>query len=91
MRAVWILWDWLAGLAGLLNVAALARGFRDVLGAEPITFYQWPEPPPDPAGGWETTGGVSSWLLVSDRVDVQSCFGTVGGRGHQTAWCAVQE
>ena len=44
VRAVWIAWDWLARLALLLNVAALAQGFRDVLGAEPITFYQWPEP-----------------------------------------------
>jgi hypothetical protein len=47
VRAVWIVWDRLAGLALLLNVAALARGFRDVLGAEPITFYEWPDPPPD--------------------------------------------
>jgi hypothetical protein len=44
VRAVWIAWDWLAGVACLLNVAALVRGFRDLLGANPITFYQWPEP-----------------------------------------------
>jgi hypothetical protein len=46
VRAVWIAWDWLARMAWPLNVAALTRGFRDLLGAEPITFYQWPEPPP---------------------------------------------
>jgi hypothetical protein len=51
VRAVWIVWDWLARLAWPLNVAALIRGFRDVLGAEPITFYQWPEP----AAGIEPT------------------------------------
>jgi hypothetical protein len=54
VRAVWIAWDWLAGPAWRLNVAALVRGFRDVLGAEPITFYQWPEPPPD-----SRTGGIA--------------------------------
>jgi hypothetical protein len=46
VRAVWIVWDWLASMAWPLNVAALVRGFRDLLGSEPITFYQWPEPPP---------------------------------------------
>jgi hypothetical protein len=46
VQAVWIAWDWLARLAWPLNVAALAQACRDVLGAEPITFYQWPEPPP---------------------------------------------
>jgi hypothetical protein len=46
VRAVWVAWDWLARLAWPLNVAALARAYRDVLGAEPITFYQWPEPRP---------------------------------------------
>jgi hypothetical protein len=46
VRAVWIGWDWLARMAWPLNVAALARGFLDVLGAKPITFYEWPESPP---------------------------------------------
>jgi hypothetical protein len=46
VRAVWIAWDWLAGMAWPLNVAALIRGFRDLLGSEPITFYEWAEPTP---------------------------------------------
>lgn len=45
VRAVWIVWDWLAGVAWPLNVVGLVRDFRDVLGAEPITFYESPEPP----------------------------------------------
>jgi hypothetical protein len=45
VRAVWIMWDWLAGYAQLLNVAAVARACQDVFGAKPITFYHWPEPP----------------------------------------------
>jgi hypothetical protein len=46
VRAVWAFWDWLTWVAWPLNLAALAQAYRDVLGAEPITFYQWPEPPP---------------------------------------------
>lgn len=64
VRAVWILWGWLAGRARLLNPAALARAYRDVLGAQPITFYQWPEPPPDtgvaPAARTADTGTARS-------------------------------
>jgi hypothetical protein len=43
VRAVWATWDWLAGLARWLNVAAYVRAFRDVLGAGPVDFYQRPE------------------------------------------------
>jgi hypothetical protein len=43
VRAVWTAWDWLARLTWWLNVPACARAFRDVLGAEPITFYEPPD------------------------------------------------
>ena len=64
-RAVWVLWD---RLAVLLNVAALARGFRDVLGAEPIVFYQWPGlepgsgPSPGTSAGETRQYGVYSYI-----------------------------
>ena len=68
VRAVWIAWDWLAGLALLLNVAALARGFRDVLGAEPITFYEWPEPAPGTRdGGASSSGRLQQPASLRDR------------------------
>ena len=68
VQAVWIAWDWLARLAWPLNVAALARGFRDVLGAEPITFYQWPEPPPgiEPAPAACTAGAGTAPAMPGD-------------------------
>jgi hypothetical protein len=68
VRAVWIVWDWLARMAWLLNVAALARGFRDVLGAEPITFYQWPEPPPgiETAPAARTAGAGTAPAMPGD-------------------------
>jgi hypothetical protein len=68
VRAVWIAWDWLAGLVWPLNVAALIRGFRDVLGAEPITFYQWPEPPPGtgPTPATRTAGAGTASAVPGD-------------------------
>jgi hypothetical protein len=74
VRAVWIVWDWLAGLALLLNVAALARGFRDVLGAEPITFYQWPEPAPGtgPAPAASAASAGAAPAMPGDG-DASSC------------------
>jgi hypothetical protein len=44
VRVVWDVWDFVVALVSWLNVAAVARAFSDVLGSEPITFYQWPEP-----------------------------------------------
>jgi hypothetical protein len=68
VRAVWIMWDWLARTAWPLNVVALARGFGDVLGAEPITFYKWPEPPPGtkPAPGAAVTGAGTAPAMPGD-------------------------
>lgn len=43
VQFVWAAWDFLARLTSWLNVVAVLRAFRDVLGSEPITFYQWPE------------------------------------------------
>lgn len=47
--AVWAVCDWLALVTVWLNVPAVVRVFRDLLGAEPVTFYQWPpeDPPRD--------------------------------------------
>ncbi len=42
VRAVGAAYDWLARVTWWLNVAAYMRTFRDVLGADPITFYQPP-------------------------------------------------
>jgi hypothetical protein len=39
-RAAWAAWDWLAGLARLLSPATWAQVMRDLLGTEPVTFYQ---------------------------------------------------
>jgi hypothetical protein len=41
-RAAWITWDWLASVLWPLNIAAIARAARDVLGARPITYYKPP-------------------------------------------------
>jgi hypothetical protein len=43
VRAVWTAWDWLARVTWWLHLPAGVRAFRDILGAEPIDFYQWPE------------------------------------------------
>jgi hypothetical protein len=68
VRAVWIAWDWLAGMAWPLNVVALARGLRDLLGAEPITFYQWPEQPPgiEPTPVTDTAGASMAPPMLGD-------------------------
>ena len=42
VRAVWAAYDWLARVTCWLNVLAVVQAFRDLLGAEPVTFYQWP-------------------------------------------------
>jgi hypothetical protein len=68
VRAVWIAWDWLARQALLLNVAALTQGLRDVLGAKPITFHQWPEPPPgiEPAPAVGVAGADTAPAIPGD-------------------------
>jgi hypothetical protein len=83
VRAVWIAWDWLARQALLLNVAALIQGLRDVLGAEPITFYQWPEPPPgiEPTPATREAGAGTPSAMPTD--DDAPSFG-----GLQQAGCA---
>jgi hypothetical protein len=43
VQVVWAVWDFLAMLTSWLNVVAVLRTFRDVVGSEPITFYEWPE------------------------------------------------
>jgi hypothetical protein len=43
VQAVWAAWGWLGRLTCWLNVPACVRAFRDVLGADPITFYEPPE------------------------------------------------
>jgi hypothetical protein len=42
VRAVWAAWDWLALATCWLNLPAVVQAFRYLLGAEPVTFYQWP-------------------------------------------------
>jgi hypothetical protein len=61
-------WDWLARKALLLNVTALTQGFQDVLGAKPITFYQWPEPPPGtgPAPSGQLAGAATASPMPGD-------------------------
>jgi len=43
VQVVWAVWEFLAMLTSWLNVVAVLRAFRDVVGSEPITFYEWPE------------------------------------------------
>jgi len=43
VRAVWAACDWLARVTWRLNLPGYVRAFRDLLGAEPITFYEPPE------------------------------------------------
>jgi hypothetical protein len=43
VRAIWAAWDWLMRVTWWLHVPAGVQAFRDILGAEPIAFYEWPD------------------------------------------------
>jgi hypothetical protein len=67
LRAVWAANDWLARATWWLNVPGYVRAFRDLLGAEPITFYEPPGQAVEERGMTQVLAGPAwggSWRLL---------------------------